>query len=307
MTTRIDTTSTGTPQSTGSPQSPQTVRHSVYYREGGDLFILISHIIFRLHSADFPRTFFEAFNNGLPLGPTIDTWPGVGGCSEFKKAIIIPLTDATPEQFAKIAWVLHNPLYDDWSAATLEDWFDIVRLADKWGFTNIKTMALRRIHPRAQGEIPDLLERLCKYEFYKLPNDIIQELYIELCTRDEGLSDDEFDRLDSLPRGKMGRQVQRGREACYKARAENGGRELVDSRKKAIIVGALGLASRQPSTASVGTSISALSSSPSILTSLILSRRLPTDLFHCLQLEQLNYYDQHLPHGKRNAKWETLM
>ncbi|RXW14814.1 hypothetical protein EST38_g11037 [Candolleomyces aberdarensis] len=269
MTTRINTTSTGTPQATGFPQSPQTARHPLYYREGGDLFILISHIIFRLHSADFPRSFFEAFNDNQPLGPTIDTWPGVGGCSEFKKAIIIPLTDATPEQFAKIAWVLHNPLYDDWSAATLEDWFDIVRLADKWGFTNIKAMALRRIHPRAQGEIPDLLERLCKYESYKLPDDIIQELYIELCTRDEGLSDDELDRLDNLPRGKMGRQVQRGREAFYKARAENGGRDLVDSRKKAIIVGALGLASRQPSTTSAGsqsTSSTASNSSGSTTT-----------------------------------------
>lgn len=112
----------------------------------------------------------------------------------------------------------------------------------------MKAMAQRHIHPRAEREIPDILDRLCKYEAYKLPADIIQELYIQLCTQEEGLSDEKLDRLDNLPRGRMGRQVQRGREAYYKAQIENGGNELTDSRKKTVIVGALGLENRPQST-----------------------------------------------------------
>ncbi|RXW14762.1 hypothetical protein EST38_g11098 [Candolleomyces aberdarensis] len=253
--TRIDTANATENSQRTSPQSPQTARHPEYYREGGDLYILISHVIFRLHSADFPKTFFEAFNEGQPLGPTIDTWPGIGACSEFQKAIIIPVADATPDDFAKLAWVLHNPLYDDYSAATLEDWFTILRLADKWGFSGMKAMAQRRIHPRAEQEIPNILDRLCKYESYNLPVDVIQELYIQLCTQEGGLSDDELDRLDNLTRGRMGRQVQRGREAYYKARTENRGDELTYSQKVAIVVGVLGSAGNgQPSTASITSS-----------------------------------------------------
>uniref|UniRef100_A0A4Q2DED9 Uncharacterized protein n=1 Tax=Candolleomyces aberdarensis TaxID=2316362 RepID=A0A4Q2DED9_9AGAR len=174
------------------------------------------------------------------------------GIQHIVKQLIIPVTDATPDEFAKFAWVLHNPLYDDYSAATLEDWFTVLRLADKWGFSGMKAMAQRRIHPRAEQEIPNILDRLCKYESYNLPADVIQELYIQLCTQEGGLSDDELDRLDNLPRGRMGRQVQRGREAYYKARTESRGEELTHSQKMAIVVGVLGSAGNgQPSTASI--------------------------------------------------------
>ncbi|KAJ2926887.1 hypothetical protein H1R20_g10215, partial [Candolleomyces eurysporus] len=243
--TKIDTTSNDTAKTQGSsPQSPQTVRHPLYYKESKDVYILVGHVYFRLPSTDFPRSFFEKFAGREGLGASIDTWPGIGAP---ENAIYMTEDETKPEEFEKLAWALHNPLIDDFSAATLDDWLDISRLAHRWGFDKLTAMAIRHIK-EAETNTPDMspVERVYKYELNNPPAELVEDLYVKICTREEGLSDAEWDRLDSLG-GNQGRQVHRAREALLKARVRG---RLDNEQKKSIVREVLGLGDRKTTNSS---------------------------------------------------------
>ena len=100
----------------------------------------------------------------------------------------------------------------------------------------MKAMALRRSKERASN-IPDLVVRLhrYRYELYNPPVETVEDLYVTRSTQPEDLSDKDLDRLDGLPRGKVGGQIQRARITDYKTLAENKTVESPAENKKAVV------------------------------------------------------------------------
>jgi hypothetical protein len=103
-------------------------------------------------------------------------------------------------------------------------------------------MAIRRIKA-AEKDTPNMspVERVYKYELTNPPATLVEDLYTEICTRDEALSDAEWDQLDSLG-GNQGRRVHRAREALLKARVRG---RLGPEQKKSIVCEFLGLDTRR--------------------------------------------------------------
>jgi hypothetical protein len=85
------------------------------------------------------------------------------------------------------------------------------------------------------------VERVYKYELTNPPATLVEDLYTEICTQDEALSDAEWDQLDSLG-GNQGRRVHRAREALLKARVRGC---LSPEQKKSIVCEFLGLDTRR--------------------------------------------------------------
>ena len=154
-------------------------------------------------------------------------------------------------------------LIDDFSKATLSEWFTILRLAHLWRFTYVKAMALRYIKPKIDQEIPALVERIVKYEEYGTPSDILVPLYAELCKRDAPLDDSEWDLLESLP-GKRLHRVVTVREKLAKLKG-SAGSQPSDARVERNIGEALGLIERAAPAAAASSATSTFCPLPSFL------------------------------------------
>ncbi|KAF6751264.1 hypothetical protein DFP72DRAFT_1137717, partial [Ephemerocybe angulata] len=186
------------------PKSPAQICCSKeYYMPDGDVWALVkSDTYCRFHSywTRNATNFYESF---LEPGKKLekDALPGTGP----EKAIII--RNATIQEFERFLWVFYNKKYDDYSEASLEDWFTILRLSHEWGYEDVKAMALRYIKGRAE-EIPDLVDRIVLYEKYSLPSDTILPMYMTLCTREEFPTDTECSKLGDT----RALQIHRARE-----------------------------------------------------------------------------------------------
>lgn len=129
--------------------------------------------------------------------------------------------------------------YDDYTKS-LEDWFKIHGIAKRWGFDCVVGLCLKYIKMKEDAELPDLVDRIVKYEEYAIPLDMMLPLYCKLCTRAEPPEDLECEKLRSM----MGFKVFRAREKILKLKVNSG-----DNRKKlieSIVVETLELA--EPST-----------------------------------------------------------
>ncbi|KAJ3538637.1 hypothetical protein NMY22_g5084 [Coprinellus aureogranulatus] len=175
--TTKDTTSAGA-QGGASKFPPQTSCSKEYYLEGGDLWIIIDTTYVRVHSSFFVggTSFFTSFlDAGQKLDPS--SLPGTG---RPENAIIIRI--ASLKEFERFCWIFYNDKFDDYSEATIEDWFTILRLAHTWGFDTVKAMALRYIKQK-EHEIPNVVDRIVMYEKYSPPVETLLPLYVELCKR----------------------------------------------------------------------------------------------------------------------------
>ena len=130
---------------------------------------------------------------------------------------------------------------DDYSEATVEEWFTILRLAHTWGFDTVKAMALRYIK-RNEDQIPNVVDRIVKYEEYAPPAETLLPLYIELCKRDEYPTDQECDKLGDT----RALKIHRAREKLLRAGKKAGGK-LDAAQFKDIVAETLGLKDGLPS------------------------------------------------------------
>ncbi|KAF5314003.1 hypothetical protein D9611_006960 [Ephemerocybe angulata] len=121
--------------------------------------------------------------------------------------------NATIKELERFLWMFYNEKYDDYSEASVEDWFTILRLSHDWGFEDIKSVALRYIKSKESEMTGDLVDRIMLYENHSLPKDTLVPLYMRLCVRNEFPTDEECEKLGPL----CARAVQRAREELLRA------------------------------------------------------------------------------------------
>lgn len=163
------------------------VRHPHYWLIGGDLYIRIDSVIFKVHSYWFrreARTFFTRSNGAAdPTSPGDD----LRGSTETTPIVI---NSATVEEFEMLLWVFYNPLYDTYDA-DLPSFLTILRLAHEWGFPSVGRFALREIHARFQHNNIPLVQKIAMYRDHGAPKAHLVPLYAELCARAAQPSDAE--------------------------------------------------------------------------------------------------------------------
>jgi hypothetical protein len=121
------------------PLRPEQIsRHSTYWLDGGDFYLLVDNIAFRVH-----RYFFEResayFRNQFEEARGSLTYPDG---SSFERAYIID--DATPNDLANFLWVFYNPSYSIYTASR-EQWLSIFKCAELWIFPQVRALCLREI------------------------------------------------------------------------------------------------------------------------------------------------------------------
>lgn len=118
----------------------------------------------------------------------------------------IVLKEVSVEHFAKFLWVFYNPwvlllfkflsdfdrdkslcrVYSVYTA-TLPEWKGILKLANEYEFPEVKRLAIRELE---EFDIP-IAERMVLYQTHAVDPVYLVPLYVKLCMRDEGPSDEE--------------------------------------------------------------------------------------------------------------------
>ncbi|KAJ8697050.1 hypothetical protein PTI98_006858 [Pleurotus ostreatus] len=155
-------------------------QNSKYYLRGGDLHLLADGELFRVH-----RYFFERESDKLRGKLAQPASPGgkPEGTSDSNAIILSKVSAADLEKFL---WVFYNPRYSLYDA-TFQEWSAILRLADLWGFCEVKSLCIRQLESM---EI-DIVDRLVLYQRFKVTEEVLIPRYVELCSRDELLTEAE--------------------------------------------------------------------------------------------------------------------
>ncbi|KAM6502777.1 hypothetical protein JOM56_002754 [Amanita muscaria] len=156
------------------------VRHAEYYLPDGNLHLLVENTHFRIHSFFFAREserFRAIFEK--PVSPGCDR----EGTSD-SNAIII--RNVSPEHFAKFLWVFYDPKYS--RATTVEDWTIILDFAHKWGFGEVKMLAINSL----QKLDIQVISRIALYQMYDASDEILYPHYATVCARPETLTTEEI-------------------------------------------------------------------------------------------------------------------
>ncbi|KAF8802657.1 hypothetical protein BYT27DRAFT_6758326 [Phlegmacium glaucopus] len=163
-----------------SSNAQQVVQHNEYFLDGGDLYLVVAHTLFRVHSYFFLREsqiFRDIMTAPVPVGQVRQG--GIDSAAIMVKGV-------TVEEFAKFLWVFYNKVYGVHNA-TLPEWLAILKLAQEYQFPEVKRLATSKLEA---FEMP-IAERIALYQNHMVDPMYLVPLYVKLCKRDEGPSDDE--------------------------------------------------------------------------------------------------------------------
>ncbi|KAG2023355.1 hypothetical protein CC2G_001017 [Coprinopsis cinerea AmutBmut pab1-1] len=153
------------------------VRHPIYYIQSADLSFLIGNVQFKVHRYFFERE--SAFYRGkltLPVSPG-----AIRQGSSDNEPIFFE--DVTPEAFEKLCWVFYNPRYSLYDAS-VDDWSSILGLAHKWGFPQVKALAVRELEKKDFDDI----DRIVVYHNNDVDRNLLIPRYAALCARETPLT-----------------------------------------------------------------------------------------------------------------------
>ncbi|KAF7768693.1 hypothetical protein Agabi119p4_7936 [Agaricus bisporus var. burnettii] len=162
-------------------RSPSLSPSATYYLRGGDLFFLLGHVLYRVHSYFFLResAFWKRELVGSSTAPDAPLLQG----NDSTNAIIL---EEDPKDFDCFLWVFYNENLGDFSAK-LQDWITIMRYATRWDFPRIKDLAIQHLEKHEMNPI----DRIKLYQENKLPEKYLFPLYVGLASRQELLGIEE--------------------------------------------------------------------------------------------------------------------
>ncbi|KAI9511474.1 hypothetical protein F5148DRAFT_950873, partial [Russula earlei] len=160
------------------------VRHAEYYIHGGDIIFRVEDVLFRAHRYFFTRDS-AFFRRMLPHPPP----PGeyAKGSSDNYPLV---LEDTPQVDFERFLWVFYNPKYSLYDA-TVEEWSSILKLAHKWEFVGVKTLAIRELE---RLDIPPL-RKIVIYHSYAIDRRLLQAAYTAFTIRDKPITNEEGQEL----------------------------------------------------------------------------------------------------------------
>ncbi|EKM81312.1 hypothetical protein AGABI1DRAFT_112980 [Agaricus bisporus var. burnettii JB137-S8] len=167
-------------------RSPSLAPHTEYYIKGGDLYILLTPILYRVHSHFFIRE--SKFWRDELTGPSSLKEEPLRKGSTSSSAIIL---QEDPQKFDRLLWIFYNTQFGDYSKANLKDWITIIEYATKWDFPHVKELAIRHI----QTHEMDPISRIRLYQDNKLPEKYLFPLYVQVASREEVLGLEESRKL----------------------------------------------------------------------------------------------------------------
>ncbi|KAJ7072705.1 hypothetical protein C8F01DRAFT_941748, partial [Mycena amicta] len=99
---------------------------------------------------------------------------------------ILTLENVEGDHFAKLLWVFYNPKYSLYEAR-IDDWTVILELAERWGFAEVQSLALRELEKLDMADV----DRIALYCRYAVDMSTISPYYARLCEREEHLTIEE--------------------------------------------------------------------------------------------------------------------
>ncbi|KAF5355102.1 hypothetical protein D9756_005770 [Leucocoprinus leucothites] len=166
-----------------NPNQTNQHQHQDYYIKGGDLYLRADKTHFRIHSYFFVRE--SKYWRDELVGPTSPGDETLKKGQDEKNAFAI---DETPTDFAQFLWVFYNNNFGNYSTASREQWEIILRLAAKWGFNEVKELAVRHL----EGIVDiDPVSRVALYQEHGVAEKYLFPLYVKLAERKEFIGLDE--------------------------------------------------------------------------------------------------------------------
>ncbi|KAI0067634.1 hypothetical protein BV25DRAFT_842250 [Artomyces pyxidatus] len=186
--------------------TPLTItRHNKYYIPTADTIFQVENYLFRAHSYFFYRES-EHFRQLL----SHPTTPGGRDAPGTTDSNPIVLNDIDAASFACFLWVFYNPKHSIYSDATVEHWSRILDLANKWGFAEVRSLAVRELEQLPMGPV----EKIEFYQKYSLDPNFLVDAFAALTLRDDSISFDEGKKigLQTTIQIAKAREVSRGQE-----------------------------------------------------------------------------------------------
>ncbi|KAH7883267.1 hypothetical protein F5I97DRAFT_1903722 [Phlebopus sp. FC_14] len=148
----------------------QVSRHPEFYIRDGNVAFLAEKILFRVHRFFFEREseffqtrFLESEANDAAPRDDIDNHPYI-------------LDDVKSDDFAKLLWVWYNPRYT-YSRQPKETWLVVVQLANRWGFGEMRNLAIRQLEKIKIEPV----EKITLYRENKIDHSLLIPSYVALC------------------------------------------------------------------------------------------------------------------------------
>ena len=121
------------------PEPKEIFLHSTYYLSGGDLYIIIQNIVFRIHRYFFERDspwfkeWFDTSNStpSQPIGKSLST--------------TFILDDIQPDKFANFLWVFYNPTHSLYNTKSCRQWFRILKVAKLYSFQSVTELVFQEL------------------------------------------------------------------------------------------------------------------------------------------------------------------
>ena len=146
--------------------------HDQFYLPGGDFYIIIKDIRFRVHKYFFEResTHFRTIFKNSPI---------VGSTSQ----LALNLSDTIePDVFELLLGIIYNRQYNLYNL-TIGQWFDVQTYAHIWQFPEMYSLTVREIeHIRIKEETnPDAIEAFKSYEIrqHRQYERLLENMYAE--------------------------------------------------------------------------------------------------------------------------------
>lgn len=164
---------------------PSLARHPKYNISGADLCFLVEKVHFRVHRYFFEReSHFFSGRLATPASPGEEP-------QGTRDSNAILLENVTVEHFAIFLWVFYNPRYSLYDAS-VADWEIILGLAVRWGFSEVKNLAVRELEKKT--EMSDS-KRIKLYQEHDVDKNVLILHYAALCEREAYLTREEGEDL----------------------------------------------------------------------------------------------------------------
>ncbi|KAI0058444.1 hypothetical protein BV25DRAFT_1965296 [Artomyces pyxidatus] len=145
-------------------------KHERFFLEDGNVTFLVDSILYRVH-----RYFFRHSNLLSRAHESVSS---------------IRLTAVQSREFDAFLAIIYPSDYNTCELTTVDEWTSVLRLATKWGFDSIRSLAVTRLEP-----IVSAVDKVILAHAYVFLADWALPGYTELCHRAEPLGDEEGRRL----------------------------------------------------------------------------------------------------------------
>jgi len=153
-------------------------QHESYYLDDGNIVFLVEDILFRVHRFFLLRDS-QVFRDMLSI-PVPPASSSPEGSSDDNPIVLLQVKSA---DFALLLGIYYNPTFGH-KTITIEEWFSILALADKWQMETLHKFGICTIRRLQCGPV----DKVVACQRYDMGKGWAEKACIDICTRLEPLS-----------------------------------------------------------------------------------------------------------------------